>query len=148
MKTLKVLGLVALIFVAGFAGGVVATHIFVRQMVRYAAAHPAQVRTNVEQNIEVRLVHRLGLNPEQRQEVRQVLKDSREKMRDVREEFQPKLNTISLEARTNIYAVLRPDQQDRFAAFLEENRQFLPVRELPPLRQTNAPSAAGQQLER
>lgn len=139
MKTLKVVGLVALIFVAGFAGGVVATHIFFRRMLKFAAAHPAQVRTNVEQNIQMRLEHRLGLNPKQRQEIRQVLKDTRDKMRDVREEFQPKLNTISLEARTNIYAVLKPDQQDSFAAFLEENRQFLPVRELPPPRQTNAP---------
>ena len=139
MKTLKVVGLVALIFVAGFAGGVVATHIFVRRMVKFAAAHPTQVRTNMEQNIEVRLFQRLGLNPQQRQEVRRILKDSRDKMRDVREDFQPKLNTISLEARTNIYSVLKPDQQDRFAAFLEENRQFLAVREMPPPRQTNAP---------
>lgn len=140
MKSLKVVGLVALIFAAGFTGGVVATRIFVRNMVQYAVAHPNQTRTNIEVNIDLRLFRRLGADPQQREQLRQILKSSREKMRDVREEFQPKLNTISLEARTNIYAVLKPDQQDRFAAFLEENRQFLAVRELPPPRkQTNAP---------
>ena len=139
MKTLKVIGLLALIFAAGFAGGVVATRLFVRQMVRYAAAHPAQTRTNVEVNIDLRLERRLALDPQQWNQVRQILKESREKMRAVREEFQPKLNSISLEARTNIYAVLRPGQQERFAAFLEDNRQFLAVRELPPPRQLEKP---------
>lgn len=141
MKTLQVAGLLALIFLAGFAGGIVATHIVVRRMVVQAAEHPTQTRTNIEMNIDQRLDHRLGLNPGQRGQVRRILKDSREKMRAVREEFQPRLNTISLEARTNIYAVLRPNQQDNFAAFLEENRQFLAVRELPPARQTNAPAS-------
>lgn len=142
MKSLKAVGLVVLIFLAGFAGGVVATRVFVRRMVQYAVAHPNQTRTNIEVNIDQRLYRSLGVDPMQREQVRQILRASREKMRGVREEFQPKLNTISLEARTNIYAVLKPDQQDRFAAFLEENRQFLAVRELPPPRRqtnTNAP---------
>jgi hypothetical protein len=147
MKTLKVVGLVILIFVAGFAGGVVASHIFVRHMVQYNVAHPNQILTNIQFNFEIRLNRRLDLNQRQREEVRRILKDARERMRDVREEYQPKLNTISLVARTNIYEVLRPGQQDRFAEFLEENRQFLPVRELPPFRQTNGPSGGGQ-LER
>jgi hypothetical protein len=140
MKSLKAVGLIVLIFAAGFVGGVYATHIFLRRMVQYAVAHPNQIRTNIEQNIDQRLFRRLGVDPVQREQVHDILRDSRERMRDVREQFQPMLNTISLETRTNIYAVLKPDQQDRFAAFLEENRQFLPIRELPPpRRQTNAP---------
>ena len=148
MKTLKVAGLVVLIFVAGFAGGVVVTRIFYRHLVAYYVSHPNYTQTNIQISFDMRLNRRLDLNPRQREEVRKILRDSRDRMREVREEFQPKMNTISLEARTNIYAVLRPGQQDRFAAFLEENRQFLAVRELPPPRQTNAPPAAGQQLEK
>ena len=139
MKTGKVIGLVALIFVAGFAGGVVATHIFVRRMVMHAINHPGQARTNIEISIDTRLNRRLGLDPEQRSRVRQILKESRDRMRSLREEVQPKFNAISLETRTNIYSVLKPDQQDRFANFREENRQFLPVRELPPARQLEKP---------
>jgi hypothetical protein len=132
MKTLKVIGLIALIFAAGFAGGVVATRVFVRQMVRYAIAHPEKTRTNIEVNIDVSLNRKLGLDAQQREQVHQILKDSREKTRAVREEFQPKFNAIVIETRTNISAVLRPEQQARFQQFLEDNRQFLPVRELPP----------------
>lgn len=139
MKTFKAAGLVILIFVAGFVGGVVVTRTFYRHLVHYYVSHPNYTQTNIAFNFEMRLNHRLDLNPRQREEVRKILRDARERMRDVREEFQPKMNTISLEARTNIYDVLKPNQQDRFAAFLEENRQFLAVRELPPPRQTNAP---------
>jgi hypothetical protein len=148
MKTYKAAGLVVLIFVAGFAGGVIVTRIFYRHLVEYYVAHPNQTRTNIEMSFDMRLNRRLDLNLRQREEVRKVLRDARDKMREVREEFQPKMNTISLEARTNIYDLLKPNQQDRFAAFLEENRQFLAVRELPPLRQTNAPPAFGQPLEK
>ena len=141
MKTLQVAGLLALIFVAGFVGGVVATHIIetraMRQAVDQAVAHPTQVRTNIEMNIDLRLERRLNLGPGQRNQVKKILKDARERMRAVREDFQPRLNSISLEARSNIYAVLKPNQQEAFAAFLEDNRQFLMVRELPPPRQTN-----------
>lgn len=144
MKTLQVAGLLALIFVAGFAVGVVATDIIETRVMRQAAAqaiaHPTQTRTNIEMNIDQRLERQLSLGPEKRMQVRRILRDAREKMRAVREEFQPRLNTISLEARTNIYGVLNRNQQDRFAAFLEDNRQFLAVRELPPPRQTNAPA--------
>ena len=146
MKTFKAAGLVILIFVAGFAGGVVVTRTFYRHLVKYYVSHPNSTQTNIAFNFEMRLNRRLDLNPQQREQVRRTLRETRDRMREVREEFQPKLNTISLEARTNIYAVLRPGQQDRFAQFLEENRQFLPVRELPPPRQTNAPPAG--QLER
>lgn len=140
MKTLKAIGLIVLIFAAGFVGGVFATRVFVRRLVQYAAAHPNQARSSVEQNIDQRLFRRVGVDPQQREQMHEILKGSRAKMRDLREEYQPMLNSISLEARSNIYAVLMPEQQDRFAAFLEENRQFLAVREVPPSRiQTNAP---------
>jgi hypothetical protein len=138
MRTLQVAGLLALIFVAGFAGGVVTTDFFFKRMVMQAAEHPTQTRTNIEINVDLRLDRHLGLGPGQHMQVHRILRDARERARAVREEYQPRLNTISLEARTNIYSVLGPNQQERFAAFLEDNRQFLAVRELPPPRQNNA----------
>jgi hypothetical protein len=134
MKTIKVIGVLVLIFVAGFSGGVVATRVFVRQMVRDARRNPERavitVRTNVEQNF----FRTLRLAPEQQKQVHEVLKDSRERMRPIREEFQPQLDAIVIEARSNISTRLTPEQQKRFEEFLSENRQFLPLRELPPKR--------------
>jgi hypothetical protein len=150
MKTFQVAGLLALIFVAGLVVGGVATDILeqrgMRQAVDEAIAHPTATRTNIEMNIDLRLDKRLNLGPGQHMQVRRILKDAREKMRAAREEYQPRLNAIALDARSNIYAVLKPNQQEAFAAFLEDNRQFLMVRELPPrqnnpsLERTNSPA--------
>ena len=128
MKTFKVIGLLALVFLAGFAGGVVATRVMVRRMVAQATAHPEVVRVNIEKNLNARL----RLDPGQREHVHKVLKESHDRLRAVREEYQPRLNAIALDTRTNIVAVLRPTQQERFDQFLTDNRQFLTVRELPP----------------
>jgi molybdopterin biosynthesis enzyme len=138
VKSLKVIGLLALVFVAGFAGGVVATRIVVRQMVDYAVAHPEKAKTHVEQNLELNLNRQLHLDQGQREQVRQILKESQARLRVVREEFQPKFNAIILETRTNISVLLKPDQQAGFEEFLADNRQFLPLRELPPRKNPEA----------
>ena len=142
MKTFKVIGLLALVFIAGFAGGVVATRIVVRRMVAYAIAHPA----GAGQKIEVTLDHKLRLDETQRQRVHEILKDSRDRLRVVREDFQPQFNAIVLEARSNIVAVLKTEQQKRFEQFLVDNRQFLPVREvaLPKKLEQTAPAEVKQ----
>src|SRR5882724_1365011 len=143
MKTFKVIGLLALVFLAGFAGGVVATRIVVRQMVAYAIAHPAGAGGKVEATLD----RKLRLTKEQREQVHEILKDSRDRLRVVREEYQPQFNAIVLEARTNITALLKPDQQQRFEQFLVDNRQFLPLRELPPLKKNQPGSAGGVEAD-
>jgi Spy/CpxP family protein refolding chaperone len=132
MKTLKVIGLLVLIFVAGFAGGVVATRVVVRRMVAQAVAHPDATRDLVRTDFERNLARMLRLSPDQREKVHSILKDAHDRQRVLREEFQPQLNAIAVETRTNISSILRPEQQQRFEQFLADNRQFLPVHEPPP----------------
>lgn len=141
MKTLKVIGLLVLVFAAGFSGGVVATKVLVRRMVAVAVAHPDVTREVVRTNIEQNLFRRLRLDQQQREQVHEILRDSRDRLREVRDEFQPQLNAIVLDARTNISAVLKPDQEKRFEQFLTENRQFLPYREPTPPKKE--PGTAG-----
>ena len=134
MKTFKVIGVLVLIFVAGFSGGVVATRVVVRQMVREAGRNPEQTQQLVRTNIERNLGRMLRLTQEQQKQVHEILKDSRDRMRPIREQFQPQLDSIVIETRSNILSTLTPEQQKRFELFLSQNRQFLPLREPPPLK--------------
>jgi Spy/CpxP family protein refolding chaperone len=143
MKTFKVIGLLALIFLAGFAGGVVATRFVVRRMLAEAALHP----TGAPPKVELTLDHKLHLTKEQREQIHEILKDSRERLRVVREEYQPQFNAIVLNARTNITSVLKPDQQARFQQFLADNRQFLQVRELPQPKKNQSSSTGGVEAD-
>jgi len=142
MKSLKVIGALVLIFIAGFSGGVVATRMEVRQMVRDMRRNPETpqvLRTNIEQN----LFRTLQLSQEQRKQVHEMLRDSRDRMRPIREQYQPQLDAIIIETRSNILETLKPEQKKRFKEFLSENRQFLPLREQAPKRDqssnTNSP---------
>jgi len=133
MKTIKVIGALVLIFAAGFSGGVVATRVIVRHMVMEARRNPETpqvLRTNIEQN----LFRTLQLTPEQKKQVHEILKESRDRRRPIIEQYQPQLDAITIETRSNITAKLTPEQKARFKEFLSENRQFLFVREKPPKR--------------
>jgi hypothetical protein len=133
MKTIKVIGVLVLIFAAGFSGGVVATRVIVRHMVMEARRNPETpqvLRTNIEQN----LFRKLQLSPEQKKQVHEILKESRDRRRPIIEQYQPQLDAITIETRSNVAAKLTPEQQARFKEFLSENRQFLFLREPPPKR--------------
>jgi hypothetical protein len=143
MKTIKVIGVLVLIFVAGFSGGVVATRVVVRQMVREARQHPEQTSSLIRTNVERNLMRTLRLSSDQQKQVHEMLKESRDRMRPIREQFQPQLDAVVIETRSNILTTLKPDQQARFKQFLTENRQFLPLREQQPKKDqssnTNSP---------
>jgi len=127
MKRFKVWLLLALVFVAGFAGGVVATRMKMRHFVHEAAANPEFVRARVERE----LFSRLNLDPAQRTQVREILRDSQERLRTTREQIQPEVRLIMRDTHDRIAEVLKPEQREQFEKFLAEKRRpLLP----PPLR--------------
>jgi hypothetical protein len=117
MKKLKVWLVLALVFLAGFVGGVVATRVVVRRVVRAVMAHPELVRVRVERELD----RKLRLDSRQRMQVHEVLDHSQAQLKDLRQEFQPRLHLILGEARQSISAVLTPRQQSRFEAYLAEH---------------------------
>jgi hypothetical protein len=117
MKTSKVWLLLALVFLAGFAGGVVATRIAVRHFVRQAIAHPARIRAKIERELD----RRLDLDPPQREQMNRILRRSHERMIVLRRDFQPQFTSILQDTRQEISAVLNPVQRRRFERFLAEH---------------------------
>jgi len=120
MKTFKVVLVLTLVFLAGAAGGVVATRVAVRHFVARAIANPDIVRERIERQ----LARKLNLDREQRIATAAALKQAHEKLKALREQFQPQFTNIIQDARTQISAVLNPEQQKQFEEFQEENRRF------------------------
>ena len=123
MKTLKPWLVIILVFVAGFAGGVVTTRAVVRHLVRQAVANPDRVRDLIEQ----RMTRRLRLNAEQRQRVHEILTERQGDLRGLRQEFAPRFLDIVTNAEAQISATLTPEQRERFEKLREENRRLLPM---------------------
>lgn len=123
MRTLKLLLLVALVFLAGVVVGVVGTRIVVRRVVAQAMNHPEAVQYRIEHN----LAFRLRLDRNQRGQLHDILSNARDQLRDLRQQYRPKAVLVVSNANSRIAAILTPEQQARFEEWKRENHPFLGV---------------------
>src|ERR1041385_8245093 len=121
MKTFKAIVLLTLIFVAGFAGGVVVTRAWARHVITAVAAHPDLLRLRIERE----LIWRLRLDPQQRKQVHEILADSHEQLRALRQQFQPQFSSILHDTHAKIDAILTPEQRERFDRLEQQTRPWL-----------------------
>jgi hypothetical protein len=117
MKNWKSILLLALVFFAGLAVGVVGTRIAVRRVVQQAIAHPERMQTFMERN----LTRRLQLDNDQQVKLHAILTDTRGQLTDLRKQFQPQAAQVLHGADEKISALLTPEQQARYDKFKERN---------------------------
>lgn len=120
MKKLKPWLVIALVFIAGFAAGVVVTRGVTRRLVQQAVAHPDRMRDLIER----RMAARLKLEGEQRAKVHSILVDSQNQLQALRGEFSPRFMGILTNAEAQVSATLNEEQRARFDKFREENRRL------------------------
>jgi hypothetical protein len=123
MKNWKSILLLALVFFAGLAVGVVGTRIVVRRVVQQAITHPEKVQSLMERNLTRRLV----LDNDQQVKLHAILTDARGQLASLRKEFQPQAAEVLHDADQKISALLTPDQQARYDKFKEHNWPALRV---------------------
>ena len=122
MKMFKLSLLIALVFLAGVAAGVVGTRIAIRHWVNSAIQRPEKVQMLLERNLR----WRLRLDAHQRVEVHRILTDARGQLKDLRQQYRPQVITILSNTEAQISAILTPEQQARFEKMQQENRRFFP----------------------
>jgi Spy/CpxP family protein refolding chaperone len=106
------------VFVVGVAIGIVGTHLFYAQMMRRPSGPPGFMgRPFVE-----RLESRLDLTADQRREIDEILRRSREEGENLRHEMQPRLRSLFDSTEAEIEAVLTPEQQEKFRQLRETQR--------------------------
>jgi len=100
-----------IIFVLGFAAGILALNVY------RGFARNATPRDRFEQ-----LADRLDLNADQKTKVQQILGDTREQLRLLRKESEPRVNEIRGQADGRLQEVLTPDQWQKFQTIRNEMR--------------------------
>ncbi len=121
MKKIKLLLVVALVFLAGMATGVVGTRIVVRHIVGEAISHPESVPTHIERN----LTFRLRLDNGQRVKLHEIISEAHGQLKDLRREYRPKVVLVLSNANDQIIALLTPEQAARFDKWKKENHPLL-----------------------
>ncbi|HEX5832895.1 MAG TPA: hypothetical protein VFY34_03530 [Pyrinomonadaceae bacterium] len=100
----------ALIFVLGFTAGILALNIY-RGLAR------ADGRDRLQQMSE-----RLNLNADQKTKVQQIFGDTREQLRALRRESEPRVNEIRQQADERLKQVLTEEQWQQFQTMRNEMR--------------------------
>lgn len=101
-----------IIFVLGFAAGILALNVY-----RGLARNAGGPRDRFEQ-----MADRLNLNDDQKTKVQQILGDSREQLRALRRESEPRVNEIRQQADERLQQVLTPEQWQKFQTMRQEGR--------------------------
>jgi len=102
----------AVIFLLGFTAGILALNVY-RGLARNVAP-----RDRFEQ-----LSERLQLNADQKTKVQQIFGDTREQLRALRKESEPKMTDIRRQADERLQQVLNADQWKQFQTLRDEMRQ-------------------------
>ena len=121
MKNWKSILLLALVFFAGIAVGVVGTRVAVRHFVQRALAHPERFQLFIEREMK----WKLRLDDSQQVKLHEILTDSRGQMRDLRQQIHPQMVLVWSNTDSQISAMLTPEQQARYEKFKEANRPLL-----------------------
>jgi hypothetical protein len=130
MKAFKLSLLLALVFLAGVAAGVVGTRIAIRHWVNTAIQRPQNFQMLLERNLR----WRLHLDARQRVEVHRILTDTRIQLRDLRQGYRPQVVAVLINTEAQISAILTSEQEARFEQMQQENRRFFPPPEPEPER--------------
>ena len=100
-----------IIFVLGFAAGILALNVY------RGFAHGGDRRDRFEQ-----MADKLQLSVDQKTKVQEIFTDTREQLRAVRMESEPKMNDIRRQADGRLQTVLTPEQWQKFQTIREEGR--------------------------
>jgi hypothetical protein len=124
MKTLKLTLLIALIFGAGVAAGVVSTRLVVRHFIQRAIAQPDLARAYLERGLD----RRLRLDAEQQKQAHEILLDAHAQIKALRQQFQPEFAGIISNTQGKISAILTPEQQKLFERYRAEHQEIFESR--------------------
>jgi hypothetical protein len=102
----------AVIFVLGFTAGILAMNVY-RSLARNLAPHD-----RFEQ-----MSDRLQLNADQKTKVQQILSDTRDQLRTLRKEQEPKVSEIRRQADDKLQQVLNAEQWKQFQTMRDEMRK-------------------------
>lgn len=122
MKNWKAIIGVCLVFVlGGAAGSLITCRIITKRIQRITQGGPQAVN----QIIVRRLTKRLDLDTSQRDQLMDIVIDTRKQLRALRVQISPQLQEIMTGAEQKVRATLKPDQQKKFNEVLENNKEHL-----------------------
>ncbi len=120
MKRWKAILSIILIFLLGGMAGAFVMHTMDQQrMERMVKGDPHMMREIIIQ----RLKRELDLDQAQLEQVRAIVSDTHNEIREVRKQIRPQIDQVLQRSEDRVRAILRPDQVEKFNKIVEERKR-------------------------
>jgi len=120
MKKWKAIISIILVFLLGSLAGALVVHkIYQHRMESIIKGDPDAMRELIVQ----RLNHKLHLDTNQLYQLRTIVKETHDEMRDVRKRFRPQIEEILARSQNKVRAILRPDQLEKYEKIVAERKK-------------------------
>lgn len=119
MKSIKpIVGLI-LVFVLGAASGALVTYMFAQSRIEAILVGGPRAREEV---LIKRLTRQLDLDGQQREQVKAIIHETHEEMRQIRQKSRPQIEALLTDSQLRISSLLRPEQQEKFKKIVAERK--------------------------
>jgi hypothetical protein len=119
MKSIKpIVGLI-LVFILGAASGSLVTYMVLQSRIEAILAGGPHAREDV---LVTRLSRQLDLDSQQREQVKAIIHETHEDMRQIRQKSHPEIEALLTDSQLRISALLRPEQQEKFKKIVAERK--------------------------
>ncbi len=120
MKNIKAVVGVLLIFILGVTCGTLVTHMIYKARIETIISGGPEMR---EEHLVKRLSRKLGLDSQQREQIKAILDETQSEMRLVRKQLQPQIEDILEKGQVKIRQILRPEQQEKYEKIITERKE-------------------------
>jgi hypothetical protein len=120
MRKWKAIVSIILVFLLGSLAGALVTHeIYQHRIESIIKGDPNAMRELIVQ----RLNHKLHLDTNQLYQLRAIVKETHEEIRNVRKQFRPQIEEILVRSQNKVRAILRPDQLEKYEKTVAERKK-------------------------
>ncbi|MDR3580303.1 MAG: hypothetical protein P4L44_10105 [Oryzomonas sp.] len=119
MKNFKAIAGILLVFLLGAAGGTLVTHMICKARLERFISGGHRMREDV---IVERLTKKLDLNDSQQVQVRAIVHETHDDIRQARSRIHPQIEGLLTAGQNRIKSVLRPDQREKFDRIIAERK--------------------------
>ncbi|HWR58550.1 MAG TPA: periplasmic heavy metal sensor [Thermodesulfovibrionales bacterium] len=114
-----IVGVILVFLLGAVAGGLVTHTVGHKKMENGFRDEPKKMK----EFIVGRLSRELHLDPEQREQLRSIVRETHIEIRNVRRQFRPQIEEVLARSQDRVRSILRPDQRERYEKIISEQKK-------------------------
>jgi Spy/CpxP family protein refolding chaperone len=120
MKSVRPVYCIVIVFLLGLLGGALSTHFYYKCRSDHGRGLHGQQR---EEFLVNRLDRELSFTPTQKEQVKVIVRETMQEIRQVRRQFRPQMEAIIEKSQQKVDVLLTPEQRKKFEKIIAERKE-------------------------